>query len=223
MIEKILRSRLFVLASLFWTASLGVSLAWNLHNSESQVMEMAYAGRANLNKDDTLRRWEPCTAAFTCRLPIPRSPVSLVVSCARSRRDDDRRAEADLVNPASMLRQMMDLYAIDYGIRGRITGLRYLNPGNAPDVGERTQPTFFAWRRKEVWEIRKDRRQTLPSLPAGNITWSRGATSVMPYSATRPGPARATGLNLPLAPIWRRSRRRGSILVQAIWRCGWSG
>ena len=59
-----------------------------------------------------------------------------------------------LLNPASMLRQIMDFYAADYGVRGRIIGLRQLNPGNAPDDWERQElEKFTRGEASEVWAI----------------------------------------------------------------------
>ena len=51
-----------------------------------------------------------------------------------------------------MLRQMMDDYAENYGVRGRITGLKYLNPDNKPDEWEFQQLKLFELGEvKEVW------------------------------------------------------------------------
>ena len=49
---------------------------------------------------------------------------------------------------------MMDRYAQDYGVRGRITGLKYLNPDNAPDLWEKKQlEAFTRLEKEEVWEV----------------------------------------------------------------------
>ena len=41
------------------------------------------------------------------------------------------------MNPAYMVRQLMDQYEKLYGVKGRITGLKVLNPENAPDEWEK--------------------------------------------------------------------------------------
>ena len=57
MAENNLRGRLFLLAIVLWTGTVGFSMFWNLNNAEQQTMNMAYAAaRASLNKDITFRR-----------------------------------------------------------------------------------------------------------------------------------------------------------------------
>jgi hypothetical protein len=41
------------------------------------------------------------------------------------------------MNPAYMLRQMMEDYSELYGVKGKITSLRPVNPINAPDAWEK--------------------------------------------------------------------------------------
>ena len=42
-----------------------------------------------------------------------------------------------LMNPAYMVRQVMEDYSELYGVRGHITSLKLKNPDNAPDEWER--------------------------------------------------------------------------------------
>ena len=186
--EKNLSLRLAVLAALLWTVVLGISLAWNFTNIEQQGMAMAYAeARANLNKDITFRRWG--TLHGGVYVPITETQSSIPWLSHVPGRDvttTDGR-QLTLLNPASMLRQMMDLYAEDYGIRGRITGLRYLNPGNAPDAWEKTQlEAFERGEKKEVWEVgnvdgkpnlRYLRAMMMETAQATSSTWTATGTA----------------------------------------------
>ncbi|MDD2743367.1 MAG: ATP-binding protein [Rhodocyclaceae bacterium] len=220
--------RLTLFAALLWTLLLGASLGWSLHNAEQQIMQMAYAeARANLNKDATFRRWG--TLHGGVYVPITEAQKSVPFLAHVPGRDvetTDGRA-LTLLNPASMLRQMMDLYAADYGIRGRITGLRYLNPGNAPDNWERVQlESFHRGEKKEVWEVAKvDDKPHLRYLRV--MMMEPGCDKCHAILGYKTGDVRgATGLNLPLAPYFEQisvTQRQLSISHAVIWLIGLLG
>ncbi len=202
MAEKIRSVRLAVLAAVVWTIVLALSMVWNFHNVRDQAMAMAYAeARANLNKDITFRRWG--TLHGGVYVPITETQKSVPWLSHVPGRDvttSDGR-QLTLLNPASMLRQMMDLYAADYGIRGRITGLRYLNPGNAPDAWEKRQlETFERGDKKEVWAIEAIAGK--PHLRYLRVMMMEpGCDKCHAILGYKTGDVRgATGLNLPLAP-----------------------
>jgi chemotaxis family two-component system sensor kinase Cph1 len=58
-----------------------------------------------------------------------------------------------LMNPAYMMRQMMDQYADLYGVRAHITSLKYFRKETAPDDWERAALTSFESGVKEVCEF----------------------------------------------------------------------
>ncbi|EKE17235.1 MAG: hypothetical protein ACD_10C00555G0001 [uncultured bacterium] len=186
-----------------WTAILGFSLAWNLNQAHDQAMSMAYSeARANLNKDITFRRWG--TMHGGVYVPITETQKSVPWLAHVPGRDvttTDGR-QLTLLNPASMLRQIMDTYAETYGIRGRITGLKYLNPGNAPDNWERRQlEAFTRGEKEEVWEVTSiDDQPNLRYLRA--MFMETGCDKCHGILGYKTGDMRgATGLNLPLAPF----------------------
>jgi len=202
MAEKLMRRRLFILAFLLWTLTLAASAIWNLHNAEVQVMNMAYAeARANLNKDLTLRRWGTMHGGVYVPITATQKSVPFLAHVPGRDVTTSDGQQLTLLNPASMLRQMMDLYADSYGIRGRITGLKYLNPGNAPDAWEKLQlEAFVRGERKEVWAINQiDGQPYLRYLRA--MYMEEGCSKCHAILGYKTGDMRgATGLNLPLAP-----------------------
>ncbi|MBP5987730.1 MAG: response regulator [Azonexus sp.] len=228
MAEKNLPLRLTVLAALLWTVVLGVSLIWNFTNIRKQGMDMAYAeARANLNKDITFRRWG--TLHGGVYVPITETQSSIPWLWHVPGRDvttNDGR-KLTLLNPASMLRQMMDLYAEDYGIRGRITGLRYLNPGNAPDAWEKVQlEAFERGEKAEVWEVDSvDGKPYLRYLRA--MMMEPGCDKCHGILGYKTGDMRgATGLNLPLAPYMNQMAESRILLGTShfiIWLIGIGG
>ncbi|MBS1131140.1 MAG: Response regulator receiver:ATP-binding region, ATPase-like:Histidine kinase N-terminal [Proteobacteria bacterium] len=207
---------------------IGFSVFWNFHNSEEQIMKLAYTeAQANLNKDISFRRWG--TLHGGVYVPVTETQKSIPWLShvpGRDVRTTDGK-QLTLLNPASMLRQMMDLYAADYGVRGRITGLRQLNPGNAPDAWEREQlERFTRGEATEVWAVTQiEGKPHLRYLRA--MFMDPGCDKCHGILGYKTGDMRgATGLNLPLTPYLEQvaSSRVGLGLTHlVIWLLGLAG
>ena len=228
MASQNLRRRLLFVAISVWTALIGFSAFWNLRNSEQQIMNLAYTeARANLNKDFSFRRW----ASLHGGVYVPITPTQQSVPWlshvpGRDVQTTDGQ-QLTLLNPASMLRQIMDFYAADYGVRGRIIGLQQLNPGNAPDDWERQQlEKFTRGEASEVWAINAvDGKPHLRYLRA--MFMEPGCDKCHGILGYKTGDMRgATGLNLPLdnyqAQITAARSGLGFTHV-AIWLIGLAG
>lgn len=225
--------RLTVVGVLLWTFAVGSSLFWNLTQGKKQVMDMAYAeARAVRDKDMAFRRWglkhQGVYVWVTDKEPP--SPFLAQVPDRDIETVDGRKLT--LRAPAIMVREMMDDYAHRAGTRGRIVGLRYLNPANAPDAWEKDQLEDFEMGLKdEVWEIAAMNGQPhLRYLKAWHMDESCvKCHGVLGYQA---GDMRgATGVNLPLQPYLERIDEMTDKLLSshlAIWflgvvGIGWSG
>ncbi len=181
---------------------MGISLAWNIYHDEAQLMDQARAeAKANFDKDITFRRWVTMHGGVY----VPVTPEQQPIPWLKHLPDRDVVTRdgklLTLLNPATMLRQMMDRYGNAYGIKGRITGLKYLNPANAPDSWEREQLLAFQrGERKESWAVSDiDGRSYLRYFQA--VYMEPGCIkchAVLGY--TRVGELRGgIGVNLPLA------------------------
>lgn len=228
MAEKTLSVRLALLAAAMWTFVLALSMVWNFHNVRDQAMGMAYAeARANLNKDITFRRWGTMHGGVYVPLTETQKSVPWLSHVPGRDVTTSDGSKLTLLNPASMLRQMMDLYATDYGIRGRITGLRYLNPGNAPDAWEKSQlEAFVRGDKKEVWAVESvNGKPYLRYLRA--MVMEPGCDKCHAILGYKTGDMRgATGLNLPLAPYLEQidnSRLNLGFSHLFIWLIGLAG
>jgi PAS domain S-box-containing protein len=216
------------LVALAWTIVVGGSLVWTLRNDERETMDTAYAeARANLNKDLTLRRW--ATDHGGVYVPITERQQSIPWLSHVPGRDvttTDGR-QLTLLNPATAVRQMMDRYAQDYGVRGRITGLKYLNPSNAPDAWETTQlEAFTRGEKSEIWEVSDfDGKPHLRYLRA--MFMEPGCEKCHAILGYQLGDMRgATGLNLPLASYYQKIEESKRILDWThgvIWLFGLTG
>jgi diguanylate cyclase (GGDEF)-like protein/PAS domain S-box-containing protein len=219
---------LALLAALIWTLVVSASLAWNMRYTEQQIMDTAYAeARANQNKDNTFRRWASEHGGIY--VPITDKQPSIPWLSHVPGRDvmtTDGRA-LTLLNPASVLRQIMDHYAADYGIRGRITGLKYLNPANAPDPWETQQlKAFTAGEKQEVWAVSAlDGQPYLRYLRA--MFMEPGCEKCHAILGYKLGAMRgATGINLPLAPYYLKienANRNLGVSHVFIWLLGLAG
>lgn len=221
-----LRVTVFVL--LLWSLLLSLSYYWNQHTSKQQIMQQAYAeARANLNKDITFRRWG--TTHGGVYVPVTDTQKSVPWLAHVSGRDVTTTdgQPLTLLNPASMLRQIMDAYAEEYGIRGRITGLKYLNPDNKPDEWERRQlKSFQRGDQKEIWSVSDIQGQPhLRYLRA--MFMDPGCDKCHGILGYKEGDFRgATGLNLPLSGYYRliiESRRNLIVSHGGIWILGLLG
>lgn len=221
------------LTAMVWTLALAGSLAWNIHQEHRQVMDQAYAeARANYNKDITFRRWGNDHGGVY--VPITDTQKSVPWLAHVPGRDvitTDGKA-LTLLNPASMLRQVMDRYTADYGIRGRITGLRQLNPGNAPDAWEKAQLLAFTRGEKhEVWAIADmNGKPHLRYLRA--MYMEPGCEKCHAILGYKLGDLRgATGVNLPMAPYleslahaeWTLGLSHFGIWLLGLAGIGWAG
>ncbi|QRM20043.1 response regulator [Dechloromonas sp. TW-R-39-2] len=220
--------RLSVLAALLWTGVLAFSLVWNLNSTQAQMMAMAYSeARANLNKDIIFRRWATMHGGVYVPVTATQKSVPWLSHVLGRDVTTTDGLKLTLLNPASMLRQIMDAYAEEYGIRGRITGLKYLNPGNAPDDWERRQLEAFSRGDKtEVWEIAEINGQ--PNLRYLRAMYMEtGCDKCHGILGYKTGDMRgATGLNLPLAPYLTQieeSRMQLGVSHAIIWLIGLAG
>ena len=125
-------------AILLWTMIAGLSLAWNVHREQQQTLALVTnAARASFNKDNAFRFWAvshggvyvPSTAR------TPPNPNLRYIPERDIKTPSGKKLT--LMNPAYMVRQIMEEYPGIYGIRGRITSLKPLNQNNAPDAWEK--------------------------------------------------------------------------------------
>jgi diguanylate cyclase (GGDEF)-like protein/PAS domain S-box-containing protein len=195
-----------VLAILIWSLLVGASFLLNAMREREEVFESARADAVtHLNKDISFRRWGTRHGGVYVPVSPEQQPVPWLAHLPnRDVRTSDGRA-LTLINPAMMMRQVMEDYAAEFGVTGRITGLRYLNPVNAPDAWERTQLESFArGERRETFELVEFKgRRHLRYLRA--MWMEPGCDQCHAILGYKTGDFRgATGVNLPLAPYENR-------------------
>lgn len=225
--------RLTALAAAVWTAALGGSLVWNLKNSERQTMEMAYAeARAVRDKDMAFRRWGLRHSGVYVPITDREAPSPYLAHLPDRDLETTDGHRLTLRAPATMVREMMDDYAREGGVRGRIVGLRFLNPINAPDEWEKKQLEAFELGEKtEVWEVAEmNGKPHLRYLKAWFM--EPGCVRCHGVLGYKVGDMRgATGVNLPLEPYLQRQHElahnlvltHGGIWLIGLVGIGWAG
>ncbi|MEZ5589108.1 MAG: EAL domain-containing protein [Sedimenticolaceae bacterium] len=121
-----------------WSLLVAYSYHWNEANLRNEKIALATSEARSLwNKDQAFRQWATRHGGVYVK-PDERTPPSPYLA-HMPLRDVETTAgmRLTLMNPAYMMRQMTQEFERSYGIKGKITGLKYLNPVNAPDDWER--------------------------------------------------------------------------------------
>jgi len=116
---------------------IGLSLYFSISRLNNEKIDYALAeAKTNWNKDQAFRIWATRHGGLYVK-PDERTPPSPYLAHIPNR--DVITTEGmtlTLMNPAYMMRQVIDEYEEDYGIKGSITGKIVLNPINLADQWE---------------------------------------------------------------------------------------
>lgn len=122
---------------LLWTSMVGGSLWWNVIVRQEQTLDLARSEAiANFNKDVAYRFW--ATKHGGVYVPVTEQTPPSPYMAHIPERDVTTQSgrELTLMNPAYMLRQMMQDYEALYGVKGRIISFNPLRSENEPDAWE---------------------------------------------------------------------------------------
>ncbi|MCK4703837.1 MAG: DUF3365 domain-containing protein, partial [Gammaproteobacteria bacterium] len=143
---KTLKAYKVVIVLIFiWSGLLGWALEWNLATASKHIMEQANAeAHASFTKDYAFRRWASSHGGVYVPVTETQKPLPLLSYIPEQNVTTTEGLQLTLLNPGAMFHQMINNYTDDYGIRGRITGLKYINPLNKPDNWEAKQLESFS-------------------------------------------------------------------------------
>lgn len=137
-----------------WTIILAASLIWNMHIAKKTTQELAKEeARANFNKDQAFRLWGTKHGGVYVPATKDTPPNPRLSHVPERDIKTPSGKQLTLMNPAYMMRQMMNEFSELYGIKGRITSLKPLYPPNAPDTWEVNALKAFEKGSKEVFEF----------------------------------------------------------------------
>lgn len=137
-----------------WTILIGSFLLFGIFQIRQLQQEMAKnEAHANFNKDQALRFW--ATMHGGVYVPVTdKTPPNPYLTHIKERdiKTPDGKA-LTLMNPAYMLRQVMEDHENLYGVRGHITSLKHFRPETAPDEWETSALQAFERGVKEISEF----------------------------------------------------------------------
>ena len=144
----------FWLLVVIWTIIMIGLLALDFLQIKQVQREMAKTeARANFNKDQAFRFWAAKHGGIYVQINS-RTPSNPFLSHIPERDITTESGKAlTLMNPAYMLRQMLEEYEELFGIRGHITSLKHYRAETAPDEWEKAALAAFERGDKEVLEF----------------------------------------------------------------------
>lgn len=137
-----------------WTAAICGFLAWNWHVAVSHAEELARKeARIHFNKDLAFRRWATRHGGVYVRMDARTPPNPGLAHIPERDIATPSGKPLTLMNPAYIMRQTMSEYAEQFGVQGKITSLKLINPANAADAWETAGLQQFEAGAKEVSEL----------------------------------------------------------------------
>ncbi len=130
------------------------SLHKSIQDVHDQVMTLVInSARNNFSKDLAFRQWATKHGGVYVPANEHTLPNPHLAHIPERDITTPSGKQLTLMNPAYMLRQIMDEYAGLYGIKGRIVARKQLNPNNAPDPWEEKALDAFEKGEAEVLEV----------------------------------------------------------------------
>ena len=152
-INKLIYRYIFFI-SVFATTVILFSLYINIKQIKDRTVEtVEHSARTNFNKDLAYRLWATSHGGVYVK-PTKKTPPSPWMAHLANRdviTTDGQKLT--LMNPAYMIREMMQDYEKLYGIKGRIVGIKYLNPNNKANQWEESSIKKFEKGVKELSEV----------------------------------------------------------------------
>lgn len=143
-----------IVALLIWSLLIIVSLSWNIHSNIKKTSELAaLEARALFNKDKAFRFWGASHGGVYVPQTKKTPPNPFLIHIAERDIETTSGKKLTLMNPAYMVRQMMEDYEAIYGVKGHITSTIHFRPETAPDEWEKKALKRFENGEKEVTEL----------------------------------------------------------------------
>jgi diguanylate cyclase (GGDEF)-like protein/PAS domain S-box-containing protein len=162
---KTLVAKYVGLILVFWSAIIAFSLYFNIQDQKNRTLEIVNEiAHSSFNKDQAYRLWATSHGGVYVQ-PTEKTPPSPWMAHLPNR--DITTTEGTtltLMNPAYMLREMMEDYSKLYGIKGRISGIVYLNPNNKANEWEEKSIKAFEKGATEVSEVVRENNEEFYNL-----------------------------------------------------------
>jgi signal transduction histidine kinase len=142
------------LALLLWTSVVAASWWWGYNTHQQRLIELArMEAVTNINKDFSFRRWATSHGGVYVPPDESTPPNPYLANIPNRDIVTDKGKHLTLMNPAYMMRQIMQNYSEQYGVKGHITSLKLINPKHEPDAWETAALKSFQLGVKETVAI----------------------------------------------------------------------
>ncbi|MFA7279420.1 MAG: ATP-binding protein [Sterolibacterium sp.] len=209
-----------------WSASIVSILAWDWHDVHKHAEVLAkMEARIHFNKDLSFRRW--ATSHGGAYVPIDaRTPPNPGLAHLPERDiQTPSGRKLTLMNPAYIMRQAMTDYADMFGVQGKLTSLRLINPDNAADAWETSALLQFEQGVQEVSEFTEVRGKPVLRL-MGAIKAEAGCLKCHAFQGYKVGDVRGgVGVIVPMQAYLEDARsdfRKNLLPLGVIWVFGLS-
>lgn len=219
--------RYSIILVLFWTLVIGISLAWTVRHHYTDTRELAKK-EANIafDRDVSIRVWAASHGGVYVPIDEQTPPSPYLAHIPERDITTPSGKKLTLMNPAYMLRQLMNATSKKHGPRGNITSLKPINPINAPDDWERGALLKFERGEKEVFEFVEDNSGTYFRLMRPLLV-TKPCLKCHGHQGYKEGDIRGgVGVSVDMAPylgIRDHAIRTNSIFHAGIWILGVAG
>ncbi|MCI5141740.1 MAG: DUF3365 domain-containing protein, partial [Candidatus Electrothrix sp. ATG1] len=185
---------------LLWSAVLALSLLWSIHLEHRQVATLVEnEARAHFKKDQAFRFWASSHGGVYVPISEETPPNPKLQHIQERDLITPSGRKLTLMNPAYMIRQMMEQYEELYSVKGRITSLKPFNVINTPDAWEKKALLAFEQGVQEVMEYTDIGGKPYLRLMRPMVT-KRSCLKCHDYQGYKEGDIRGgVGIALPLA------------------------
>lgn len=140
--------------AVFWTVCIVASLVWNIQHIQEDTRNFAInEAKASFNKDQAFRMWATSHGGVYVPVDEKNQPNKWLSQLPERDVTTPSGRLLTLMNPSSMVRQLMEDFANQYGVKGHITSLNPLCPANKPDEWEAKALASFEHGGKEYFEF----------------------------------------------------------------------
>jgi two-component sensor histidine kinase len=147
--------RRFVIAVMvFWSAAVGASLAWQVHEERLQIIGLARnEASAYLMKDIAFRHWAAGHGGVYVPITERTQPTPALSHIPERDIETPSGKKLTLLNPAYMVRQLIEEHPVAFGVKGRIVSRNPFRMQNLPDQWETEALDAFDEGDSERFEI----------------------------------------------------------------------
>jgi signal transduction histidine kinase/ActR/RegA family two-component response regulator len=201
------RSYVFVLGTI-WTLVVSASLIWSVYQAKREILDVArHQARVACEKDALYRRWNSTYGGVY--VPVTeKSPPNPYLEVPERDITTPHGVALTKVNPAYMTRQVHEMAAEAYGVRGHITSLNPIRPDNAPDLWETEALLAFQDGAEEISSVEDIQSQPylrlMRPLFTENTCLSCHAAQGYQLGDIRGG----ISITLSMKPLWAMERSR---------------